>query len=248
MVRTALQSVLCLLLSPLLVAQQFSYALSEQSGQTVDSISSPRSAATGMTQNAGATLPRKTIVDFVLLKPVSSATAKKGQTVPLAVAKDVIIDGTVMIPKGTPASGVVKDVRPAIPHKRDGYVSIKPVSISVTGGFEIPVRPYYGGGDEVCDGFGNCFGLILMMVALVPPMAIASAIKALFHRDNSKVLGIDQKLVPCWEFWATTSTKSRLDSIVLHPPHSTSNSSLLDLSCPFGESNAFMSAGIEYVR
>jgi type IV secretory pathway VirB10-like protein len=52
-------------------------------------------------------LPEGSAVKLVLLDTVDSSTAAVGDRVTLSVGKDVLIDGVVLIPRGTKAVGIV---------------------------------------------------------------------------------------------------------------------------------------------
>ena len=121
MIRSMLQSVLCLILCPLLAAQQ---AASSGQGPAV-----PGSLPTAQSEGATITLPRGTIVPLFPLETVSSATAQVGQAIRFAVSADVVVNGTVVIPKDTPVSGVVTHARKAVPGRRDGRIEVKPVTL-----------------------------------------------------------------------------------------------------------------------
>ena len=150
MIRTTLQSVLCLCLAPMLVAQQ---AVSNEPGTSVS------------TKAETVTLRKGTVVALVLIDPVSSATAQKGQAVRLALAEDVIVNGVVVIRRGAPAVGVIKSVSKAVPGKHNGYLQIEPVSLTPQYMSSIVLNGYTPtGGDGVCDGFGSCRGLVVFAI------------------------------------------------------------------------------------
>lgn len=111
-------------------------------------------------------LHKGTRIDFVLLEPLSSATAVKGQKVRLAVARDVMTGGVVAIPRGTPAEGVVSGVRKAKPGKSDGEVTFRPVRLTLHDGTGVKIREYPPGKDS-CGPKGSCLLLIPIAVPLV---------------------------------------------------------------------------------
>lgn len=57
------------------------------------------------------TLPIGTPVRLLTVQPLSSKTQVKGDLVALRTAEDVLVDGVVAIPAGTPAVGQVSDAR-----------------------------------------------------------------------------------------------------------------------------------------
>lgn len=206
MLRKLIQTVLCFILCPLLVAQQA--ASSEQSP------AEPESHHTAQSKGATITLRRGTTVPLFLLDTVSSATAQVGQTVRFAVSEDVVVDGTVVIPKGTPISGVVTHVRKAILGKRDGVVEAKPVSLTLPGGSSVELRePSGDGGDGVCEGFVNCMGLFVVAIPLSVlslPIAAVAMIKEPPQRQRATISGNDQTLPLCGQRWGVTTKKIRV--------------------------------------
>jgi len=74
----------------------------------------PASAAT-------AQLLDGTVVQMRLISPISSEDAKAGDKLRFVVTRDVVVDGVVLIARGTPADGAVVAARRAswgfIPHK-----------------------------------------------------------------------------------------------------------------------------------
>jgi len=193
MIRSMLQSVLCLILCPLLVAQQA--ASSEQSPVTPESLPAAQSKA------ATITLRRGTIVPLFPLETISSATAHVSQIVRFTVSKDVDVDGMIVIPKGTPASGVVTYVRKAILGQRDGRVGVQPVSLSLPDGSSVPLReaPY---SDPEAEGLT---GVMLFIAAL--PFVFSDMYKEKHHAPQP---GNEQTLPLCYQWWGTTTKKVRI--------------------------------------
>ncbi|HEY2470389.1 MAG TPA: hypothetical protein VGI45_21520 [Terracidiphilus sp.] len=202
MIRTTLQSALCLVLSPLLVAQQVAPGLRDGNSSSTQTTKSPETI----------TLPRKTVVALVLLESVSSATAQKGDKVRLAVAKDVSIEGTVVIPKGTPASGLVAHVQKAVPGKRDGDVEIKPASLTLSDGREVSLRQYVDRSGDGCGSPGECTAVAVILILLIP-VFIGEGIASLFphHRPMT---GRDQEIEQCQSVWASTIASVRISPAV----------------------------------
>jgi hypothetical protein len=56
---------------------------------------------------AAADLRDGTIVQVRLVSPITSENAKPGDSVPLVVTRDVIVDGAVVIARKTPATGLI---------------------------------------------------------------------------------------------------------------------------------------------
>lgn len=198
MIRTTLQSVLCFCLSPLLVAQ-------ELPGKARDAVDTHGAALNEQSKAATVALARKTIVRLVQLESVSSATAQKGQTVKLALADDVIVKGTVVIRKGTPASGVVTDVRKAIPGKRSGNLSIEVVSLTLPDNSQLPLREHV---DDGGDGVSNVEAVfLLVMTPIYLPLAIVEWATESRSHDHTPKATDDQVSPACSPVWASTKTK-----------------------------------------
>src|ERR1035438_3625804 len=182
--RRLLQSALCFVLCPLLVAGQ-----TASSGQ---SPTAPDLASATQQKVATITLPRKTVVELALLETVSSATAQKGQAVKLIVKKDVVVDWTVVIPRGTPASGRVISVRKAVLGKIDGSIRIQPISLTLSDGSSIELRGYTyadDGGDGVCEGFVSCLALNVIVVSISLPLVVAFWVASPFQRHLTRKPG-----------------------------------------------------------
>src|ERR1017187_8034063 len=98
MIRSMIQAALCLILCPLLTAQQISppAALADAPQSFTPA---PVTAATYPLPEF-VNIPKDTEIELISLEVVSSATATKGQLVRLALAKDVLVKGLVVIPKG----------------------------------------------------------------------------------------------------------------------------------------------------
>ena len=209
MIRSLIQAVVCLSLCPLLVAQQ-----AIGSGQ---SPTAPDLASAAQPKGATITLRRGTIVPLVLLETVSSATAQKGQTVRLAVKEDVVVDWTVIIPRGTPVSGLVTSVRKGVAGKNDGSLRIEPISLTLPDGPSIELRGYTytdDGGDGVCEGFVSCLGLNVIVFSISLPLVVAFWVASPFQRHFTRKPGFDKTLDYCHTLWGSTKTKIRVNRAV----------------------------------
>jgi hypothetical protein len=179
MIRRILQSALCICLSPLLVAQQASEASGRLDGAIVPA------------PGPKAIVPKHTEIRLILLETISSATASKGQSVRMAVARDVSVNGVVVIPKGAPAIGVIDFVRKAVPGKKDGDASIKPISVNLPNSSPITLRRYNG---SESDALGEALLPILPFCFAVTLVAIP------FHKNHET--GKDFVLQACSEHWS----------------------------------------------
>jgi hypothetical protein len=136
-----------------------------------------------------ATLPKDTEVRMIVMEPVSSATATKGQRVRLAVAKDVVIDGHTVIPRGTPGTGVVARLQKGVPGNKDGYIVVRPVALTLADGTGVKLKEYPTG-EDACGDMGPCWAFYIFVV-VIAPLVIAVlpvvAVVALLHRDRANV-------------------------------------------------------------
>jgi hypothetical protein len=186
-------------------------------------------AATPPSPNPGA-LARGTEVHLVLLDSISSATAKKGQTVHFAVAQGIQEGEVVLIPRGTPAEGIVTQVRKGIPGKHDGTLQLEPRQILLNDGSRLKLshgRP----GEDDCGDMGPCWALATFAVVLSPvliatfvvasPWLIHDKIKndKKFPRTKPQIAGKDEVLLPCGLNYAFTSSPlgSASDAATPHP-------------------------------
>jgi hypothetical protein len=217
--RRLLSSALCLALAPLLVAQQISNTPAKQAD-----VNSPVSPSK---QKDGFILPKNTEITLVLLEDLSSATANHGQTVRMAVWKDVIVDGVVVIPRATPATDVVEEVIEPIPGKRDGDIWVKPVSITLPDNSQIPLRDYAwtSADDGVCSGF-SC--AILYVAGF--PFLIGELIAAPFQ--NKHGTGKVRRLPVCSIQWSEPSRKIFLHPVGTRSAQSSAPSTDLKTTCP----------------
>jgi len=133
----------------------------------------------------------------VLTEEVSSATAKKGQTVRLELDKDWEVEGQVILPKGTPALGVVNHLVRAIPGKKDGYVDVKPVSIQLSSVRKLRLSEYPPG-EDACDDMGPCWALYTIAFTVFLPITLAGLIKEGGHRNEYCKDGKD-RIIPVGE-------------------------------------------------
>jgi hypothetical protein len=94
-------------------------------------------------------------LELVLDEPLSSATAKKGQTVRMQLKEPWVAEGYFIAPAGTPAVGAVRRVERAIPGKRNGRVVITAGSIQLPSGKSVRLNIQMPDGQE-CDDIGPC--------------------------------------------------------------------------------------------
>lgn len=219
MIRKMLQAVLCLILSPLLMAQQ---------------IAPPVNAPTESKKPI--VVKKKTFIKLLILETVSSATATNGQPVRMVVKEDVLIDGAVAISKSTPATGIVAGVRKAVPGKKDGSVTIKPESVRLPNSKPIALRHYNYTleDDAMCSGFLNCLPLVVGAYVYGAGDLIAYPFR------KHQVTGEDEVLPACSEAWSVVA-RSIVIRVSGTTPIQPANPDIdLDTACP-GGAKAFIS-------
>jgi hypothetical protein len=114
MIRKTLQSALCLLLSPLLVAQQ----AAQQPAGLPDASAAPAQMRI--------TLPLDTNVYWIAPVAISLASAKTGELAQFTVDRDVVVGGATVIHSGVPVAGVIANIKHSsrLRH-RDGQVIVR---------------------------------------------------------------------------------------------------------------------------
>ena len=110
-------------------------------------------------------IPANTMVSFTTEQSISSKTAKPNMEIPLRVAYDVIIDGQVVIPAGSMATGLVIEAKKAKIFGKPGYLSIGVERIEMSRGF-IPMssRDFTDQGDSRAAIAWVCFGVSLIIL------------------------------------------------------------------------------------
>ncbi len=93
--------------------------------------------------------------ELMLDEPLSSATAKKGQTIRMKLDGDWFAEGHFIAPSGTPVVATVRRVEHAIPGKRNGRVVVTSGSIQLASGKKIRLNIQMPDGEE-CDDPGPC--------------------------------------------------------------------------------------------
>lgn len=99
MIRSLLQSLLCLILCPLLAAQQI-----VQEG-------SPSHASQPLPERASLTLSPDTEFTLVVPGPVRFSKTKVGSVVQFVVDRDVVLGGVTVIHAGVPVAGVADQIK-----------------------------------------------------------------------------------------------------------------------------------------
>jgi hypothetical protein len=182
------------------VAQQPSQAASPST--TAQPAPAAQQAATSIEAPTNVSKPivlrTGTEVVFALLEAVSTATANEGQQVRLVVANDVVANGVIVIPKGTPATGKVTDLRKAVAGTRDGNLRIQPVSLTLKDGQQVKLREYP---PDACEPDGPCWLLKALAMPFYPLFLIREAAERRDHPETGKEL-IEKECSPEWGFLA----------------------------------------------
>jgi hypothetical protein len=90
------------------------------------------------------TIPPNTDIMISLNQGISSKNVKRNQRVKACVAKDVVVDGDVLLPKGAPAAVYVAKVRPGGDSSKPAVLVLRLDAITV-GGRAYPVSAHYAG-------------------------------------------------------------------------------------------------------
>lgn len=85
-------------------------------------------------------IPKKTMLNVVLIEPASSKTHKKNQQVEFKTTENLIINGVVVIPKGTIGMGYVYEVQKAGGFGRKGVLRIAGKEIKTLNNVSVPLR------------------------------------------------------------------------------------------------------------
>ncbi|HVU48421.1 MAG TPA: hypothetical protein VHD85_19985 [Terracidiphilus sp.] len=195
MIRKRLHAALCIVLAPLLAAQQTAGTAATPLG------GKPASAPQSVT------LARGQEVYLVLLEDISSATAIKGQRVRMAVAEDVIVDGKIVIPKGEMVEGKVSHLTKAISGKRNGYVRVRPLDLTLNGGVQLKLSDYPPGEDD-CGDFGPCWAMWTFFAPAAPFALIRMAVDA--HRLKEPGVDAIEHICSCHVGYTVQKIKLRV--------------------------------------
>lgn len=85
-------------------------------------------------------IPKKTILNVELIEPANSKTHKKNQQVEFKTTENLIINGVVVIPKGTVGMGYVYEVQKAGGFGRKGVLRIAGKEIKTLNNVSVPLR------------------------------------------------------------------------------------------------------------
>lgn len=96
----------------------------------------------------GQTIPENTAIMIRLNQEISSQSAKPNQRVKASVAKDVVVGGDVLVPKGAPAAIFVSKVRAGDGSSKPAVLTLRLDAITV-GGRAYPVSAGHAGEESV---------------------------------------------------------------------------------------------------
>ena len=85
-------------------------------------------------------IPKKTMLNVEFIEPASSKTHKKNQQVEFKTTENLIINGVVVIPKGTVGMGYVYEVQKAGGFGRKGVLRIAGKEIKTLNNVSVPLR------------------------------------------------------------------------------------------------------------
>jgi hypothetical protein len=129
---------------------------------------------------------------IVPLETVSSATATKGQPVRMAVGEDEMVNGLVLIPKGTPVTGKVTHLRKGIPGKRDGSIYVEPTILTLANGALVKLRHNRPGEDD-CGDMGPCW----IWWTFLAPLTVAGKAHDRIKYGHRKAEGKEETWAAC---------------------------------------------------
>lgn len=105
-------------------------------------------------------IPKKTMLNVELIEPANSKTHKKNQQVEFKTTENLIINGVVVIPKGTIGMGYVYEVQKAGGFGRKGVLRIAGKEIKTLNNVSVPLR-------KGLEGKGKTDGGAVAVVAAV---------------------------------------------------------------------------------
>lgn len=117
-------------------------------------------------------IPKDTAIKVRLLTPLSSTKSKKGDRIEIEIAQDVVVEGHLVIPKGTRSPGVVANVVTSGRLGRDGRVELDIRELAAIDGKMVaigvgPTRPGIDQSTQVAIGVGIAGLLVLGPIGVV---------------------------------------------------------------------------------
>jgi hypothetical protein len=124
-------------------------------------------------------LPGNTAIALRLQSALSSRETQRGETVQLVVDRDVMIDGRVVVPRGTPATGAIVRASGSGGFGKGGKIEIAATTLMLNG------HAVGLAGTLLTKGRGGSFGKMLLFGALTGAMGVASV------RGDDAIVGAD---------------------------------------------------------
>lgn len=124
-------------------------------------------------------LPGNTAIALRLQSSLSSRETQRGETVQLVVDHDVMLDGRVVVPRGTLATGEIIRASGSGGFGKSGKIEIAATTLMLNG------RAVELAGTLLTKGRGGSFGKMLLFGALTGAMGVASV------RGDDAVIGPD---------------------------------------------------------
>ncbi|MCS6861774.1 MAG: hypothetical protein NZT92_15830, partial [Abditibacteriales bacterium] len=117
-------------------------------------------------------VPRDTKVVLRFTQPISTATAKVGDVLRFETVEDVRIGNTLIIQQGSPATGVVAEVRPPRSRGRNAQLRISFQSVQAVDGSLLPLMPYRTPEEERISG--KAPGVSVVGAIVLGPIGLVS--------------------------------------------------------------------------
>jgi hypothetical protein len=181
------QSVLFLILCPLLVAQQVTTS-AVTSDAPQPSLPAPLTTAPHSLPEF-ITIPKDKKIELVQLDSVSPSKSKRGDVIRYAVEEEVVVDGIVILHAGSIVLGVVTKATKAVPGKRDGDIDFEPRALEIGGHHKLhltssPPSPPKTRAERK-DAVGKAVGIIVTAPLWIPIFPIFAVVYSIADWDNS---------------------------------------------------------------
>jgi hypothetical protein len=117
-------------------------------------------------------VPRDTKVALRFTQPLSTATAKVGDIVRFETVEEVRINDTLIVQQGSPATGVITEVRPPRSRGRNAQLRISFQSVQAVDGSLVPLAPYRTPEEERISG--KAPGVSVVGAMVLGPIGLVS--------------------------------------------------------------------------
>ena len=126
-------------------------------------------------------VPEGTEFYVVTTEPISSKSASQGQRVALTVDENVLVNGQLVIAKGTPVRAEVGEVKGAGMLGKAGKLSLRIESTSAVDGHKVPLR-----GNKTSEGKGRA-GTMVAVAVLVSPVGLLIKGKNVTYPEGTRL-------------------------------------------------------------